>query len=58
MLRQIFKLIKIHIRQGNEQMGPLLIVFSFVVVVTRPLPWDGGMAEDHGAQEAEQLTRA
>ena len=29
-----------------------------VVVVTRPLPRDGGMAEDHGAPEAGQLPRA
>ena len=27
------------------------------VVVTRPLSRDGGMAEDHGAPEAEQLPR-
>ena len=29
-----------------------------LVVVTRPLLWDGGMAEDHGAPEAGQLPRA
>ena len=29
-----------------------------VVVVTRPLPRDGGMAEDHGAPEASQFPRA
>ena len=28
-----------------------------VVVVTRPLLRDGGMAEDHGAPEAVQLSR-
>ena len=28
-----------------------------LVVVTRPLPRDGGMAEDHGAPEAGQLRR-
>ena len=28
-----------------------------VVVVTPPLPRDGGMAEDHGAPEAGQLRR-
>ena len=27
------------------------------VVVTRPLSRDGGMVEDHGALEAEQLSR-
>ena len=33
--------------------------FSFaVVVVTQPLPRDGGMAEDHGALEAGKLSRA
>ena len=30
---------------------------TLVVVVTRPLPRDGGMAEDHKAIEAEQLHR-
>ena len=29
-----------------------------VVVVTRPLVKDGGIAEDHGALEAGQLPRA
>ena len=29
----------------------------FPVVVTRPLFWDGGMVEDHGAPEAGQLSR-
>ena len=28
-----------------------------VVVVTRPLPRDGGMAEDHGTPEAGQLPK-
>ena len=28
-----------------------------VVVVTRPLPRDGGMANNHGAPEAGQLSR-
>ena len=28
-----------------------------LLLVTRPLPRDGGMAEDHGAPEAGQLTR-
>ena len=31
---------------------------KYVVVVTRPLPSDGGMAEDHGAPEAGKLRRA
>ena len=30
---------------------------AFVVVVTRPLPRDGGMAEDHAAPETGQLIR-
>ena len=29
-----------------------------VVVVTRPLPRDGGVAEDHGAPETGQIPRA
>ena len=33
-----------------SDIGVLLVV---VVVITRPLPRDGGMAEDHGAPEAE-----
>ena len=28
-----------------------------LLLFTRPLPRDGGMAEDHGAPEAEQLPR-
>ena len=28
-----------------------------LLLVTRPLPRDGGMAEDHGAPEAGQLPR-
>ena len=31
--------------------------FLLLVVVARSLPFDGGMAEDHGAQEAGQLSR-
>ena len=31
---------------------------AVVVVVTRPLPRDGGIAEDHGAPESWQLLRA
>ena len=30
---------------------------SLLLLVTRPLPRDGGMAEDHGAPEAGQLPR-
>ena len=37
--------------------GALLILFSFDAVDTRPLPRDGGMAEDHGALETGQLSR-
>ena len=36
----------------------LHVVVVVVVVVTRPLSRDGGMAEDHGAPEAGQLPRA
>ena len=28
-----------------------------LLLITRPLPRDGGMAEDHGAPEAGQLPR-
>ena len=28
-----------------------------LLLITRPLPRDGGMAEDHGAPEAGQLSR-
>ena len=31
--------------------------FVLLLLFTRPLPRDGGMAEDHGALEAEQLPR-
>ena len=58
MLRQNFRLITIHITQGNGQTGHLLILFSFNVVDTRPLLSDGGMAEDHGALETGKLPRA
>ena len=37
-----------------EVVGP---VFLFLLLVTRPLPRDGGMAENHGAPEAGQLSR-
>ena len=30
--------------------------FNMLLLFTRPLPRDGGMAEDHGAPEAGQLT--
>ena len=58
MLRQNFRLITIHITQGKEQMGRLLILFSFHVVDTRFLPTEGHMAEDHGALETAKLSRA
>ena len=58
MLRQNFRLITNHITQGKGQMGRLLILFSFDVVDTRPIPRDGGMAEDHVALETAKLSRA
>ena len=30
---------------------------NYLLLFTRPLPRDGGMAKDHGAPEAEQLPR-
>ena len=58
MLRQKFRLITIRITQGKEQMGHLLILFSFDVVDTRPFSRDWGMLEDHGALETEKLSSA
>ena len=34
-----------------------LLVLLLLLLFTRPLPRDGGMAEDHGAPEAGQLPR-
>ena len=34
------------------------IYYNFAVVVTRPLLKDEGMADDHGAPEVGQLSRA
>ena len=34
-----------------------LVCHFLLLLFTRPLPRDGGMAEDHGAPEAEQLPR-
>ena len=38
----------------GSDLNPNLVV----VVVTRPLPRDGGMAKHHGAPEAGQLPKA
>ena len=38
--------------------GLLFLCCVVVVVVTQPLPRDGGMAENHGAPEDVQLRRA
>ena len=35
----------------------LKLSLMLLLLVTRPLPRDGGMAEDHGAPEAGQLPR-
>ena len=32
-------------------------IFMLLLLVTRPLPRDGGMAEDHGAPKAGQLPK-
>ena len=34
-----------------------VMLLLLLLLVTRPLPRDGGMAEDHGAPEAGQLPR-
>ena len=33
------------------------MLLLLLLLVTQPLPRDGGMAEDHGAPEAGQLSR-
>ena len=33
------------------------LLLLLLLLITRPLPRDGGMAEDHGAPEAGQLPR-
>ena len=45
-------------RNGKYKSPGTDVVVVVVVVVTRPLPRDGGMAEDHGAPEAGQLPKA
>ena len=46
----------IHAKQSNK--NQLNVSYLKVVVVTRLLPRDEGMAEDHGAPEAGQLSWA
>ena len=58
MLKQNFRLITIQITYGKGLMKRLSIVFSFVVVSTRPLSRDGDMTENHAASETVQLPRA
>ena len=42
----------------KENFHPLGCLYAaMLLLVTRPLPRDGGMAEDHGAPEAGQLSR-
>ena len=36
----------------------VMLVCLMLLLFTRPLMRDGGMAEDHGAPEAKQLSRA
>ena len=43
------------LHEGSEQ--ELLLQHLMLLLFTRPLPRDGGMAEDHGAPEAGQLPR-
>ena len=35
----------------------LFLILLLFLLITRPLPRDGGMAEDHGAPEAGKLSR-
>ena len=41
----------------GSPLGPALANILLLLLFTRPLPRDGGMAEDHGAPEAGQLPR-
>ena len=41
--------------KSTVQQLSLLSSSSLLLLFTRPLPRDGGMTEDHGAPEAEQL---
>ena len=47
----------LHCSVGWLSRGKVLLTFV-VVVVIRPIPRDGGMAEDHGAPGAGQLHKA
>ena len=38
-------------------LGEYLNNYMMLLLVTRPFPRDGGMAEDHGVPEAGQLAR-
>ena len=54
-----------HMPLNNLKRGSSFAVFDngfysdtvMLLLFTRPLPSDGGMADDHGAPEAEQLPR-
>ena len=48
----------LHCSVGWLSRGKVLLTVVVVVVVIRPIPRDGGMAEDHGAPEAAQLPNA
>ena len=41
----------------QKEVAAVEYVGLLLLLVTRPLPRDGGMAEDHGAPEAGQLPR-
>ncbi len=40
-----------------DRVKALKSMLLLLLLITRPLPGDGGMAEDHGAPEAGQLPR-
>ena len=42
-------------KEGDHPSLIRVIVLLLLLLVTRPLPRDGGMAVDHGAPKAEQL---
>ena len=45
------------LKENFHPLGCLYGAMLLLLLVTRPLPKDGGMAEEHGAPEAGQLSR-
>ena len=51
-------MIRVKVNSKSELVEDRREKSALYAVVTRPLPMDEGMAEDHGAPEAGQLSRA